>query len=287
MSKAERGSRSQPARHEPPSRPLRFYLASLHGLSRLYYGVSTVHKALWLGFLSDRSLRALTEYHYRSTEGGESQDVDYFGEEFNLTGLRYWERTSLDRYFRDCRSVLVGAAGGGREMLALARRCERVDGFECNDRLADACRRFLQSQGVEARVLDAEPDAVPDDLGVYDGALLGWCALMHVVGRRNRIELLSGFHQHLEPGGPLLLSVSLRKGSISVRTTHRVANAIRFLLRREPVEVGDRITNTFDHGTTHDELRDELAEAGFEMVLFRERLMEAHVVALAKPAAGD
>ncbi len=274
------------ARSEAPlARPLRVYLSMSRGLGRLSNGVGALHRALWLGALSEGSLRALTDHHYVSTEGGGGQDVDYFGADFNLSGLRWWERDALDRYFGGCRSVLVGAAGGGREMHALAGRFERVDGFECNDRLAEACRLFLASAGIDARVFDSEPDCLPEGLATYDGAVLGWCALIHVIGRRQRVELLRDFHRHLAPGGPLLLSVVVRDDSVSTRITHRVANVIRRFLGRRPVEPGDRLSSTFDHVTTRDEIRAELEEAGFEMVVFERRLQEAHVVARVRPTA--
>ncbi|HUT02981.1 MAG TPA: hypothetical protein VM163_03730 [bacterium] len=246
------------------------YLFTRRLLARIQNGVKAVHRGFFLGFLDPSELQVLTNHHYTSTQSGDSGDVNYHDAAYNLSGLRYWEQRVIEKYFADCRSILLGSAGGGREVLALSRMGFLVDAFECNPQLMAKCQSFLELHGVEATVIQAEPGGVPVTLGTYDGAILGWGAYIHVFGRRRRVELLREFRQHLCPGAPLFLSFWAKRNSMSRRLSYRLAKFIRAIRGAEPVEAGDSISSTFDRSFTENEVREELAEAGFEMVFYSE-----------------
>ena len=249
---------------------VRAYLFTRRLLARIQNGVKAAHRGFFLGLLDPSELQALTDHHYTSTRSGDSSDVNYHESAYNLSGLRHWEQRVIEKHFGDCRSILLGSAGGGREVLALSLMGFSVDAFECNPQLVASCQSFLESQGVEAIVIQAEPVGVPASLGTYDGAILGWGAYIHIFGRRRRVELLREFRQHLGTGAPLFLSFWTRPESISIRLSYRLAKFIRAIRRAEPIESGDSISSTFDRSFTENDIREELAEAGFEMVFYSE-----------------
>ena len=269
---------------KPLSRRVRAYLFTRRLLARIQNGAVAVHRGLFLGLLDPSELQALTDHHYTSTQSGGTGDVNYHETAYNLSGLRYWEQRVIEEHFRDCRSILLGAAGGGREILALSRMGFAVDAFECNPQLAARCQSFLELQGVEATVIQAEPGGVPASLEIYDGAILGWGAYIHIFGRRRRVELLREFRQHLRAGAPLLLSFWTARDSISIRAQTQLAKFIRAIRRAEPIESGDSISSTFDRSFAKNDIRDELAEAGFEMVFYSEEFF-GHAVGRAVTSA--
>ena len=217
-----------------------------------------VHQGIRLGGMDSDALRRLTARAY-------SEMPLYQSREYNLGGLARWENEALDRSFSTCRSVLLAASGGGREVVGLCRRGLRVDAFECCPCLVAQSRDLLDAERIPARVVQSKPDRVPNDLGTYDGLIVGWGAYMHIVGRSSRIRFLQELHRHVPFGGPLLLSFFRRDDQDRLfRVTNRVARLIR--RAREPVEVGDTISNTFDHHFTRPEVDAELCEAGFRLI---------------------
>lgn len=260
----------------------RAYLFSRRWSYRLLSGLRALHQGFWLGILDFGALQELTEHYYRTQTGDDS----YFDAKYNLSGLSRWEAAAIDAHFGDCQSVLVGAAGGGREVLAMARRFSRVDAFECNARLVEHCTAFLESQGVSARVFETAPDEVPDEAGIYDGVILGWGAYIHINGRKRRVRFLQELHKHIKPGGPFFLSFFTRSTSMSQRLNYRVARLVRLLRRAQPPELGDWVSESFDRRFTEEEVREELAEAGFEMI-FYSKTTYGHAVGRARAGIGE
>lgn len=248
---------------------VRCYLRSSALMTCLTNMVKAAHQGVWLGLLDHEDRQALTQYHYSGARSDPMVASKYCDDAFNLSGLMSWEARVIEEYFRACRSILVGSAGGGREVLALSRRDVKIEAFECNPHLADYCRLLLKGQGADARVLGALPSRGPDDMDTYDGAVLGWCAYVHIIGRQTRIRLLNQFREHLEPGGPLLISFLCRKPAFS-RLTYGIARSMRWFRRAEPPEQGDWIGSASGHYFTEDEIRTELTEAGFKTVFYSE-----------------
>jgi hypothetical protein len=277
--------RIDPPRHALPSVAVRGFAFSRRLVERVTNLCDAVHQALWLGLLDADGLQELTDHHYRATRTDGAKDVNYFRDAHNLRGFFQWEAEAVDAHFNDCKSVLIGSAGGGREVLAMAKRGVKVDAFECNPDLVDACRSFLKAQGVSAGLVIAQPSRVPDSLGTYDGAILGWGAYIHIAGRQQRIRFLEGLHGHIRPGGPLLLSFFMYTRSKARRVTFEMARAIRMIRGAAPIELGDSLSSTFDHRFTAEEIRQELAAAGFEVVALSEGRCD-YAVAKALPS-GD
>jgi hypothetical protein len=230
---------------------------------RLGYALADAAAAgVALGLMDRRHLHALDRLHY-------DRAAAYHGQEHNLRGLFDWEREAVDRWFRDCRTLVVVGAGAGREVLALAATGFEVDGFECNARLVETAAQLLAAQDCDARVLPLARDAAPSTSRGYDGLIAGWSAYMLIPGRAQRIAFLHGMAALAEAGAPVLLSFFTRPPEHRrYPRVARVANVLRRLRRSERVEVGDDLVPNFVHRFTEDEIRAELDEGGFEMVAF-------------------
>jgi hypothetical protein len=261
---------------------IRLYRLSL-GLMRLPEAaislVSAVHTGWWLALLRRRHLHQLDRDYFV----GSSR---YLGDEHNLGGLFGWEDDAVRRFFADTASVLVLAAGAGREMAVLAARGLHVDGFECAPELLDLGNRLLGEQGLDAVIQPMERDRCPALSATYQGAIIGWSAYMLIQGRTTRIELLRRVRDHLEPGSPLLLSFFFRQGrERRFRVARAVANGLRRVLGRPPRDLGDYLAPTFVHFFDEEEIRGELTAAGFRLELYS-TTGYGHAVGIAEASGG-
>ena len=104
--------------------------------------------------MRNAGLNILTSDYYSSDRSGFFSELflsdrsGYSEDEFNLSGFFHWENEVIDRFFCECKNVLVGAAGGGREIIALARKGIIADAFECNNTLAVPCKDLLERHGI-------------------------------------------------------------------------------------------------------------------------------------------
>ena len=133
---------------ERPETAARIYRRTLPIFSRLLKLQRAVFNGLWLGVLGRDSIHALDELYY------DEQSL-YHEDAHNLGGLSAWEREVLDVYFKQCRSVLVGSAGGGREVIALQKSGFDADGFECHAGLVGTANRLLAEEGLRPSVVQA------------------------------------------------------------------------------------------------------------------------------------
>lgn len=260
-----------------------FWLAS-RALTRVFLGVHALHQGLWLGLLDGPMLQDATERYY-------SANRRYAGPYHNKAGFLGWEGALIDRYFGGCRTILVGAAGGGREVIALVRRGIAVDAFDCSPTLVARAERVLAEEGLAARMQLAPPDALPDGLGTYDGVILGWGAYSHVPGREARVRLLRALASHLRPAGPLLFSFQTRPGAPAAQRMfqwiHGTARVVRGVRRsRTPLELGDTLPGYFAHKSTQAEIEGEAAAAGLAVEFRQELEYGAAIARVAAPTPG-
>ncbi|HEU4455376.1 MAG TPA: class I SAM-dependent methyltransferase [Longimicrobium sp.] len=221
-----------------------------------------------LGLMTREQLHALDERYYSGGKGGEH--VDYSGDAHNLSGLFDWEQPVIERFFAPGGRLLVMGAGGGREVVALARMGYRVDGCEPHPGLVDYATRLLEREGVDATMSVVPRDTVPRAETRYDGIVVGWGTYMLVQGRARRIALLRELRALAVPGAPVLLSFFYRDAGSPFRhdLIARLGSALRRRRGLEPVEEGDALAPNFIHLFTEEEVRAELREGGWEPVLY-------------------
>lgn len=237
-------------------------LASGRLPNALARGTRALLNALWLGMLSDRSLRALDRRYYDSA--GVYRTADW-----NEKGLFDWERRSIEEHFNGSERVLVIACGGGREVLALLESGFDAVGFEPHPDLADYARNFLAERGHPGRVEDAQRDEFPVAGGPCDGVLVGWGAYSLMHGGAARVRLLSDARRQLPPGGPVLLSFFDRDGdSRELKWTRAAANAFRRLRGADALELGDTLSPNLVHVFSRGELSEEADAAGLDVASY-------------------
>ena len=240
-------------------------------------------RVIWLGLLDMKELNEITLAYYMGKSGFEE-------EEFNLhQGLWPWESSAIQTYFKGKRRVLVAGAGGGREVIALARSGYDVTAFDFSSYLIAACRRNVEKAGCVAQILDAPPDEVPEGLGDFDALLIGRGFYHHIPRRTRRIAFLKACRVSLKPGAPIIISDFFTRPATSRfhLYTQTLANVLRQLRKsNERVELGDWLSDCFQHAFTCEEIEQEFLEAGIRLELFTispfsEDARLAHVVGYA------
>jgi hypothetical protein len=213
-------------------------------------------QALGLGLLDAEELVRLTVQRFESST--------YLDPAYNASGLWLWEREALRRFFPAAGRILVGAAGSGREMIALHAAGYTVQGFECAHSLVESGQaNHLARGGCPGGLIWTPPGTVPPMPHRFDGAIMGWSGYMYIPHRAQRVKLLREFRDLLVDGGPLLVSFETRElCERRMRWSARGANWIRKTRGAEPVAVGDRLDLGFKHWFNREDIVDEMAAAG-------------------------
>jgi len=238
---------------------------------------SAVHEGFWLGCLSADDLNALTAGHYQRSQ-------EYSSAEHNQRGLFDWETAVLNRYFERGSRILVAAAGGGREVLALRGIGHRAEGFECSAALVQAADALFNQLGEGRGVTLSAPDEVPAGPSMYEGLIAGWSAYTHIPTRGRRVAFLERLRKRAVQGAPVLVSFFPRDKAPSYeKLVHTAARVSRLLFRgrRENSEIGDHLSWCFSHTFTREEVEAELSAAGFRLVYYSE-VGEGHAVGVAE-----
>jgi hypothetical protein len=248
--------------------------ARIKRIRRLCSFLDACLTGFWLGVLDRGHLHALDQVYYDGEEM-------YCNEEYNCRGFWSWEQEVIRRYFGDCKRLLVGGAGGGREVLALCREGYEVEGFECNPRLIQYARTLLEREGLSAAMTFTPRDKCFYSDRPFDGAIVGWGAYMLIQQRRKRVAFLKQLRAQVRAEAPLLLSFYARQtGERRFVTILAVGNALRWLLRRERLDLGDDLAPNYVHYFTKEQITSELQEAGFELARYSTRGY-GHAVAIA------
>ena len=178
----------------------------------------------WTGAILNRGLR-----------NGEKEalSVDLYDASFrpenDHDGLYPWERQWFERRLPSPpASILIGAAGAGREAVVLRDLGYEVPAFEPSASAFRLCQRALGHESVDrasygdlvATVLRGEgtPLRLPPD-ATFDAVLLGWGSFGHVLRPTERFELLRACI-HITPNGPILLSIFHPTSAATASGTH-------------------------------------------------------------------
>jgi hypothetical protein len=264
-------------RPAPHKLRLRLQRLSARLITTLSQSARAAQAVLWLGLLQDEDFQHATDLYYNST-------TIYASQEYNLLGLQAWERLAVERWFPRDGRILVTSMGGGREVYGLAKLGFHVEASEPNEQLAAHASRWLESQGVKARILASSYSEVPEFESSYDGVLVGWGSYLHIAGRKQRIAFLKKVRTAVRTGSPVLLSFYTREENAwQYRWVAWLANRIRRVsLGKATVEVGDWVELSFEHYFTSEEIEAELRAAGLRMVHFS-TMDYGHAVGIADP----
>ncbi len=216
-------------------------------------------QALGLGLLDTEELDRLT---LRRFEASTYRDPAYNRD----SGLWMWERQAISLFFPAAGRILVGAAGSGREMIALHRAGFQVIGFECAKALVEAGQPILRDTGCPGPLIWAPPGTVPSLAGPFDAAIMGWSGYMYIPQRAQRVKLLRDFRALLRPDSPILLSFQTREHcERRMHWSSRGANILRKLRGAPSTAPGDLLDLGFKHWFNRSDIEGEMADAGLRL----------------------
>jgi hypothetical protein len=218
---------------------------------------------LWLGLLSRVDLHHVDEDFY-------SEHLStYASDEHNRRGLFEWERVAIEAHFNGRRNILVGAAGTGRELLALRKLGFCPFGFECHPELVEIGREFLAREHVDAELEYAPRDTCPPIAPEFEAAIVGWSGYTLIGPSVRRVAFLRQLRRLIDDGAPVLLSFHYRlEDDSSLRICHWIASILRCIRRDEPAEFGDSLAPNYLHFFSEEEIRGETAAAGLRLVSY-------------------
>jgi hypothetical protein len=244
------------------------FLASCYLLSHRVFraingGSQALFEGIWMGLLPESSCDLISEKSYGS---GES----YTNDKYLDQGFHFWEDLVVRKHFAPRSRVLVAAAGGGRELIALVRSGFQAAGFECSRAMVAAGNRALAERNM-ATTLDWAPPCIAPSLGgVFDALIVGWNGYCYISPRARRIAFLESLRTQLLPGSPVLVSTAIRTPAARLAIwTPCVANAVRICTFRAPVfEPGDTFPGRPKMLFTRRQLECELTDGGFAVTDF-------------------
>jgi hypothetical protein len=259
------------------TRRVRWFKQADQWFTRWISIAGALHEGFWLGCLRPDDLDAITAGHY-------GQSLEYASAEHNQRGLFDWERVVVEQYFQPGSRILVAAAGGGREVLALRRAGFQAEGFDCSPTLVQAADAIFNRLGEPRGVTLCPSGEVPSGPALYRGLVVGWSGYTHIPARQRRIAFLQQLRNRALPGTPVLVSFFPREGSSRSETLiYRIARISRVLFRKrkEQPELGDHLGWCFSHTFTREDIEAELQAAGFRPVFYSE-IGEGHAVGIAE-----
>lgn len=163
--------------------------------------------------------------------------------------------------------VAVAGCGGGRDLIALAKRGYCVTGFDIAPSSVESARRALTERGISATVHHGDAADFVCPGGPFELFIFSWVAYGYIPGKPRRVKALSNALSALTPNGRILLPLKARDTDAlgrGLRFSRLVAAVTRNSFRLEP---GDLLHEGFlyERRFTRSEIADEAAAAGLEL----------------------
>jgi hypothetical protein len=194
----------------------------------LNHGAEILFEGICLGLQSEPVLDSISEESYGTGS-------EYTNDTYLDSGFQFWEQIIIDRFFTPGSRVLVAAAGGGREIIALCRAGFSADGFECSKSMVAAGRLALLKRGIGGVLNWAPPCRTPKGSIAYSGAIVGWNGYTYIVPSARRVQFLRELCTHLRQGSPIVISGAMRNARAASGTwVPAIANRVRQCTFRTP-----------------------------------------------------
>jgi hypothetical protein len=166
-----------------------------HRLFRVLHGGSaSLFEGFWMGLLPESVYDAISEKSYG--EGKQYTNAFYLDQ-----GFYFWEDLAVRTYFPPGSRVLVAAAGGGRELIALVRSGFQAAGFECSHAMVEAGKHALAERGITAALDWAPPCVAPRMGGQFDALIVGWNGYCYISPRDRRVAFMKSLWAQLHWDG--------------------------------------------------------------------------------------
>ena len=182
-----------------------------------------------MGLLAESVCDEVSELSYGDGKG-------YSNSKWLDSGFHFWEEMAISRHFPAGGRVMVAAAGGGREIVALFRAGFTADGFDCSRAMVMTGQQELAARNIKGTLEWAHPCEIPLIRSQYDALIVGWNGYCYISPRSRRVAFLRKLKAHLQPGAPVLVSGAFRNNrSRSAIWTPRVANLVRRCMLPAPI----------------------------------------------------
>lgn len=214
-----------------------------------------------------------------------SSYLNLYGPKISRNGLFLWEDEAIKNFFPPPPArILVGAAGSGREMIVLGSCGYCFSGFEPIKASANHAELIIPKDNTLVFKLGTYEDLINghlkeiEDCSPYDGAILGWGSITHILDPKMRKLVLKKFRE-LCPSGPILLSW--------IRASY-ISSKVRFLrkffsflgLRNYSDRDYFKFEMGFCHTFTKDEMVDLVKYLGDSIVFYEDERTNPHAVLL-------
>lgn len=204
-------------------------------IERAHRGHQALREALLCQFLTQEAQEQLTANAYARNQARYSQGGSLFAH-----GLFHWEQAALERLALPPHArILLGGAGGGRELAALINLGYRVTAFEPVPALCANAQRLAGPNaqvrcGGYADLLAAIQGTGPLARlqGPFDAVIFGWASLSHLTDGHMQCRILKAVRT-IAPEASILLSFFAADPLPS--SQRRLRSALARLSRRTPV----------------------------------------------------
>jgi hypothetical protein len=240
-------------------------------IDKSYAAVDRARSTLILALASDAVLARFNDLAY-------ARDVTYDpGSPAFRSGLFPWEEQVITTYFPSAPArLLIGGAGGGREVLALAQKGYEVIAFEPCAQLATAmaCRLAERSNIKIYRAcyedlpwlfptLSDQPATTLEVEARFEAAVLGWASYSHLRTEAQRIRTLSLFARYVH--GPILVSFFPPRGE-ALEKEERTGRLEKLLKRFRRQSDGFSVYFGFTHNVSAAELEGTANRSGLKII---------------------
>ncbi|MGR3763179.1 class I SAM-dependent methyltransferase [Rossellomorea sp. NS-SX7] len=134
---------------------------------------------------------------------------------------------------KDCNGrILEAMVGSGRVIIPLLESGLKVDGVDDSENMLSSCRHRLEERGLHAELYESDLQSL-DLPHRYEFIIIPGGSFLLIDDRSESIQALRKLHDHLEPGGRLIMDVFLPDGQFE---TGKVNTSVF------PLPDGDTIT---------------------------------------------
>lgn len=206
----------------------------------------------------------------------------YSSESHNRNLFDWEERAMVEFFPQPPARILIGAAGGGREMIGLTQKGYDVAGFDpCKD-LVDVANNLACSMPFLSCVEGSFEDLMQGTLSAiethapYHGVILGWGGLSYIGTQAAQQHLLQKIHS-LCPNGPLLMSWFEEK---PVNPRHQRMKDIltRIGLKPRSAHINYLPDDGWHYAFSHQDISDLARAAGYQVLASRNSSPLPHTV---------
>lgn len=234
--------------------------------------LESLHSAIFMGLIDNQVFQKFDVYPYGDWEGAFEVSED------GGDPVADWLTECAARDLSIGDRILVVGAGGGKELLHLARAGFQVRGVDFDERLVERTQTLLNTaEGGQSVSLDlAGRFEIPGEESSYDAIFLPRYFFSYIHGREERVRFLTEAGKKLKSGGIVGVDYFLRmeergsSGALAFTLQVPITNFLRMIRGRgsERIEEGDHLDPSvplFHHHFVGEEIASEFAAANFSI----------------------